>query len=312
MAWQDTQEKGNTFWLRLTLFLYKTIGTHLLKCMVVPVVIFWYWLFNPRLRRASKQYLERIRPYLQDASHPPLTSYQHLNHYGLVFVDKLAGWLGDISEDSLVLQGHEHFRQHYGRGALIVTSHFGNMELLRALKSNNQQVVNVLVYTKHTEHFNRLIKHINPDAMVHLISVDELGIDTAIHLQERLDAGEWVMVAADRTPIQSNRVEILPFLGHDSPWPQGAWLLANLLKCPVITVFCYPLKQQQHVSIHLLAEQLSFPRAQRQQQMRAAMLQYIHLIEYHCSIAPYQWFNFYPFWDYQTPTSTNKVTRQHD
>ena len=99
MAWQDTQERGNTFWLRVTLLLYKLIGRHLLKLIVAPLVIFWYWLFTPRLRRASRQYLDRITPHLQAAPAKPLSTYRHLLSFAWVFVDKLAGWLGDVSED---------------------------------------------------------------------------------------------------------------------------------------------------------------------------------------------------------------------
>ena len=311
MAWQDTQEKGNTFWLRLTLLLYKLIGRHLLKLLVAPVVIFWYWLFTPRLRRASRQYLNRVTPYLQAAPAKPLSTYRHLLSFAWVFVDKLAGWLGDVSEDELVLQGHEHFRAHYGKGALIITSHFGNMELLRAIKAGDPQVINVLVYNKHTEHFNRLLKHIDPTALVRLISVDELGIDTAMFLQERLDAGEWLMVAADRTPIQSQRTDVLPFLGHNSAWPQGGWLLASLLKCPVMAVFCYPHQDKQHVDIHLLSERFDFPRSERRQQLRRIMQDYIAIVEQHCSLTPYQWFNFYPFWDEQNPDPHTKAASEH-
>ena len=81
MAWQNIQERGNTFCLRITLLLYKLIGRHLLKCLIAPLVIFWYWLFTPRLRRASRQYLDRITPYLQAAPDKPLSTYRHLLHF---------------------------------------------------------------------------------------------------------------------------------------------------------------------------------------------------------------------------------------
>lgn len=47
------------------------------------------------------------------------------------------------------LHGHEHFRAHYHKGAVIVVSHFGNIELPRAVKSAHAQKINVLVYQKH-------------------------------------------------------------------------------------------------------------------------------------------------------------------
>lgn len=44
-----------------------------------------------------------------------------------------------------------------------------------------------------------------------LLSVDELGIETAMLLQDKMQQGEWVIVAADRVPVQSDRVQQIDF-----------------------------------------------------------------------------------------------------
>ncbi|MGE8559592.1 MAG: acyltransferase, partial [Acinetobacter sp.] len=214
-------------------------------------------------------------------------------------LDKIEGWLGKIPEQQLVLHGHEHFRAHYQKGAVIVVSHFGNIELLRAIKSEHPQKINVLVYQKHATKFNQFLKKLNDHADVNLVSVDELGIETALVLQEKLDRGEWVIVAADRVPVQSDRVQPISFLGEEANWPQGAWILASLLKVPVLAVFCYRVGDNFEVHIHSIAEQLNFPRKSRIQAMQNTTRQYVTLLEQHCIRAPYQWFNFYNFWNKQ-------------
>ncbi len=83
----------------------------------------------------------------------------------------------------------------------------GNIELLRAIKAEHPQKINVLVYQKHATKFNAFLKKLNEHADVNLVSVDELGIETALILQDKLDQGEWVIVAADRVPVQSDRVQ---------------------------------------------------------------------------------------------------------
>lgn len=48
-------------------------------------------------------------------------------------------------------------------------------------------------------------------ADVHLISVDELGIETScFNGREMLAQGEW-FIAADRVPVQSQRVQTVKF-----------------------------------------------------------------------------------------------------
>ena len=66
-----------------------------------------------------------------------------------------------------------------------------------------------------------ILKKLNEHADVNLVSVDELGIETALILQDKLDQGEWVIVAADRVPVQSDRVQSVCFLGEQALWPQG-------------------------------------------------------------------------------------------
>jgi predicted LPLAT superfamily acyltransferase len=154
----------------------------------------------------------------------------------------------------------------------------------------------VLVYQKHATKFNEFLKKLNDKADVCLLPVDELGIETAMILQDKMQQGEWVIVAADRVPVQSDRVQHVDFLGELAVFPQGAWILANLLKVPVIAVFCYRVQQQFQVHIHSIAEQVNLPRANRIESMQTITKTYVAVLEQHCVRAPYQWFNFYNFW----------------
>lgn len=299
-TWNQQQEKGNFFVLRLTLWLYRHLGRRVFLC-ILAVVIFWYWLFSPRTRRASLDYLQRIHRTAGDKSpfFPQPTwrhSYVHLQQFGLSIVDKMHAWAGGTQEQDLALFGHEHIRQHYGKGAIILVSHFGNIELLRAVKSDHHQVVNVLVYHRHAEQFNQFLQTINSKAGVRLISVADMGVETALILQQRLDAGEWIIVAADRTPVQSTRQQAIEFLGQTADFPEGAWWLAHLLNAPVLAVFCYPVQQQFQVHIHHLTDNLHLARHNRSQLLHDFMQQYVALLQQHCLNAPYQWFNFYDFW----------------
>lgn len=299
--WNELKEKGGMLPLTLMLWFYRLGGRFLCR-LVLYFVILWYWLFSNIAKQASLQYLRKVHAFAGAQSpfqrEPTIANtYMHLMEFGECILDKIEGWLGHISDSKINLHGHENFRAHYQKGAIILVSHFGNIELLRAIKSAHSQKINVLVYQKHASKFNQFLKKINPNADVHLICVDELGIETAILLQEKLDQGEWIIVAADRLPVQSNRVQTIPFLAEDATWPQGAWILANLLKVPVLAVFCYRQKDHFDVHIHHLAEKVELPRATRLKSMQNITREYVELLEQHCVRAPYQWFNFYPFWN---------------
>ena len=298
--WSELKEKGGMLPLTLVLCLYRLGGRWLCR-LCLYLIIFWYWLFSQTARQASLNYLQYVHAFARQqspfAQAPSMShTYAHLMAFGECILDKIEGWLGHIPAQQLRLHGHEHLRQYYQKGAIIVVSHFGNIELLRAIKSDTPQKINVLVYQKHATQFNQFLKKLNPKADVHLISVDELGIETALLLQDKLDQGEWVIVAADRVPVESQRVQQVEFLGEHAAWPQGAWILASLLKVPVLAIFCYRYQRHFDLHIHPLAEKVEFPRATRMQAMQHLTRRYVALLEQHCVRAPYQWFNFYQFW----------------
>ncbi len=299
--WNELKEKGGMLPLILMLGIYR-LGGRLLVRMVLYVVILWYWFFSKLARQASLHYLQKLHVFA--GSESPFANmptrantYVHLMAFGECILDKIEGWLGHIPDSKLNLHGHEHFQAHYQKGTIILVSHFGNIELLRAIKSDHAQKINVLVYQKHASKFNQFLKKLNAKADIHLISVDELGIETAVLLQEKLDQGEWIIVAADRLPVQSNRVQNISFLGDAAEWPQGAWILASLLKVPVLAIFCYRNSNFFDVHIHHLAEKVELPRATRLLSMQKITQDYVTLLEQHCIRAPYQWFNFYQFWN---------------
>ncbi len=311
--WSRQQEKGGFFLLKLVFWLYRYLGRGIL-IFILNMIICWYWIFAGQVRRYSLDYLQRLHVFAGDQSpfsEMPnwLDSYRHVQAFGVSILDKMAGWLGDVPEQQLQLFGHVHFREHYQKGAIILASHFGNIELLRAIKSDHPQMVNVLVYRKHAEQFNAFLQSLNPKAGVRLIAVDDIGIDTAMLLQQRIDAGEWIVIAADRIPVASDRKQNISFLGSEAAWPEGAWLIAHLLQAPVLAVFCYPYQQQIQLHIHHLADNLHLPRHHRQQVLQGYMQQYVALVEQHCIRAPLQWFNFYQFWNSSECYPKNKSSQ---
>lgn len=298
--WAGIQEKGGSFWLGLMLFFYRCGGRFLFRTVLI-FVIAWYWLFARQARQASLNYLQQLHVWAGTASPFPqapgaVASYRHFLAFGNSAFDKIAGWLGDVPAGELVIHGREHLQALYGKGALLVGSHFGNLELLRAAMSNAPQAVNVLVHTRHAESFNRFLSSVNPDAAVRLIQVTDIGMDGAMQLQDRIQAGEWLVVAADRTPVQSSRVQHANFLGASALFPEGPWRLAALLKCPVLLVFCYRVNNRHEVHIQPFRDSLQLPRGARQEALAGAIQDYARALEARCLHAPEQWFNFYDFW----------------
>ena len=126
--WNDIKERGGMFSLTLVLAFYRLGGRWLCRVLMYFIIL-WFWIFSVTARQASLQYLTRLHHFAGPDSPfknaPGLShSYLHLMQFGECILDKIEGWLGKISEQQLVLQGNEHLRAHYQKGAVIVVSHF--------------------------------------------------------------------------------------------------------------------------------------------------------------------------------------------
>lgn len=85
-------------------------------------------------------------------------------------------------------------------------------------------------------------------------------------------------------------------MGQKAPFPQGPFILASLLRCPVDLLFA--LRQQGKLQIYCepFADPLQLPRANRQQALQQTIDRYAERLEYYALLSPLDWFNFFDFW----------------
>jgi predicted LPLAT superfamily acyltransferase len=285
-------------------FAYSLFGRVGFSIFLYPVMTYFF-LTSPAVRRASLEFLSRVQQHAGAVSVPSRApgwrqSFRHFLSFGETILDKLAAWRGEIGLEDVDYVNREELEalQTSGQGCVLIASHLGNMEVCRALGSLYPDLkINALVHTMHSGNFNRLMRKINPRAMLSLIQVTEMGLETAMMLREKVQQGEIVVIVGDRIPVgQSSRITWVPFLGHPAPFPQGPFILAALLECPVLLIFCLKRRNRYHIIFEPLAEGIELPRRQRTEALSYWMLRYVERLQHYCVSDPYQWFNFFDFW----------------
>ncbi|WP_318478138.1 glycosyltransferase family 2 protein [Photobacterium leiognathi] len=314
--WSSHAERGTILGIKTLLAVYSLLGRKAFN-VLLKAVMGYYYLTGKKARKASEDYLEQLESYASDnqlALPSKLNSYDHLLSFGHTMLDKLVAWKGDYSENNLTIHGDEHFNELAKRqqGIVVLGSHLGNLELCRALSSRHPDIkINALVFTEHAERFNAVLKAINPDSDLNLIQVNELGADTAIMLQQKVEQGEWVVIVGDRTSVtKEQRVVWADFLGKPAPFPQGPFILASVLKVPVYTLF--GLRDDSQATPHFdvyfepFSEQLILPRKTRETALQETVQQYASRLESYTIKAPLQWYNFFNFWQLSGKNNDNQ------
>ena len=287
--------------IRLSFGVYRLCGPIVLQLFLYPIVTY-YWLAKRSARQASRDYLNKIAAL---APHSGIkgdawNSYRHFLSFANAIIDKLAAWSGSLALDDVVYRGRTSLQKDLqpGRGALLLASHLGNLEVCRAIAVLDPALkINVLVHTKHARKFNRLLSFYNAKSALNLMQVTEINAATAMLLAEKIEHGELVIIAADRTPVtNSRRVVQVDFLGAPALFPQGGFILAALLKCPVYLLFCLKEEQGYTIVFEHFGSALRFPRAERERLIQEAAQRYATRLQGYCLSHPLQWYNFYDFW----------------
>lgn len=302
--WSSIYERGSLLGLKTLFMLYKFGGRYLATVALYPV-IFYFLLTGKTSRLASQKYLHKMYEAGYLVKKPTFwMSFKHFLTMGFAALDKVDVWLNKITMDSIKHVNYSIFGDLFARnkGALIIGSHLGNLEICRALaKDNAKACFNVLVFTEHAQKFNSFINSLNGDVKVNLIEVTEMGPDFAIMLQSKIEQGEYVVIAGDRTSTTvAGRVIYSDFLGAPAPFSQGPFILAGILQCPVLMMFCLKNQKSAKQEYHLIFEELSagihWTRKTRDKELTLLVNKYSETLEKYCAQYPMQWFNFFDFW----------------
>ena len=318
--WSVQKEAAAGYWnVKLMLILFRLLPIMLLRLLAFPVG-FFYFLFSKKARNHSIDYLRHItdvqKTTAQDTQNgggqKKLSSLVHIVSFALALVEKVEAWGGKVSSKRVIYNDDDiddlTDKLEKGEGVILISSHLGNMEFIRALAEQNRTKVsreipvNAIVDFTVTAHFTRMLKELNPHSTTRLLHAAEMGADTVMLLQDRLAAGEMVVIAGDRTAAgPESRYLSLPFLGENAPFPYGPFFLAALLNVPVYLVFAVrendlSLKSRYSMFIHKCSLSFDCPRREREQRIKDLMLWFVSYLEQYCQRYPYQWYNFFDFW----------------
>ncbi|MEE9658020.1 glycosyltransferase family 2 protein [Enterobacter cloacae complex sp. CARB60] len=305
--WAQQEEVKGLWGMRLMLRVWELLGRRAFTVLLWPTIGV-YWLIARPARQASRQWIERVKQELRQRNMPVparLNSFFHFMRFGNAMLDKVASWRGELKFDRDVVfapGAGEALDIAAPQGKLLLASHLGDVEACRALAQlEDSKIINALVFSENAQRFKQIMSEMAPQASVNLMSVTDIGPDTAIAIKEKLERGEWVAIVGDRIAVNPQRggewrVIWSPFMGQPAPFPQGPFILASILRCPVLLIFA--LHQQGKLTLHCepFADPLLLPRGERQQALQDTVDRYAQRLEHYALTSPLDWFNFFDFW----------------
>lgn len=292
MSWAAQPERGAPWITRSALWLALNTGRLAAPLLLWPATA-WFLATSATARHASRDYLGRVlaRP----ATLLDIT--RHFHSFACAVLDRVLLLAGRDAGFAIETEGLDHVLATLAqnRGCILLGAHLGSFEVLRTVARQAPVPVWALMYRRNAGALTPLLDRLAPSLHDRVL---EIG-DTASMIQARecVERGEIVGILADRAP-PGHRMVTVPFFAQPAAFPSGPFVLASMLAAPVILFHATRTAPGRYnVRFEPFLDRVILNRATRAQDLQSAIASYATALESACRAHPFQWFNFFPFWE---------------
>ncbi len=291
--WLTRGERGQVWLINIVFRLALLVGRRPMK-LAVAVIALWYRVVDREACAASASWLRRVH-----GREPGYWEvYRHLRCFAQVTLDKVFFLTGNTASLKVERNGKDALAAQVasGRGAVLLGSHLGSYDAMRASGFAEGTPIQVIGYFENARRINALLDRLNPELAERVIHLGDDPIGTMARVRERVEQGELVALLGDRVGLSDRTVRV-DFMGGEATFPAGPFLLASILRCPIYLVFgIYHEPDRYTLHCEPFADAIDLPRGQREEKLREWVGRYASRLEERARAAPDNWFNFFDLW----------------
>lgn len=272
-----------------------------LAYVMVWFAALYFYFFVGKARRGSLKYLDRISPGRGWAKRQWQT-YRHLVTFGYLLLDRAVMLMNSKHGFAISCDGLEHLTKvsASGGGLLVLTAHFGNAEIAAPYfsKLGFTHKVHIVMYmdTKDgTEKFHA--RHRKLLDKIEIISTTD-PLSAGVRIIRAIKEGGVVAMRADRT--MSGKMVSATLLGGRISLPAGPFVSGAICGAPMVSIYtCRIGYRRYHCIVRPMKRCGDEAGGTRDERMNAAAQEYADGLEQVLRKYPYQWSNFYDYWQVQ-------------
>jgi len=300
--WAAQRERGSGALLRTALWCVMHAGWPLGRLLLLPITA-WFLATSGGARAASRCYLHAAlgRPART------LDVARHFHTFASAVLDRVFLLSGRLRGFSISTEGLEHVTAILasGHGCILLGAHLGSFEVLRSVAQTCPVPVWALMFRRNQGALTTLLDRLAPDLRDSVLEIGEPS--SMIRAHECVERGEIVGILADRSPTGHRQIQA-PFFGRPAAFPSGPFILASTLAAPVVLFHAVRTGPRRYaVRFEPFADRVVLRRASRSADLAGHVARYAAALERACRAHPYNWFNFFPFWEPANAEATNAV-----
>jgi len=289
MSQWDGKSKGKVLGYKIFIFFIQKLGIKS-AYFILYFVSFYYLLFSVQGTKANLNYFHKRLGFSKFKSF--LKVYKSNFIFGQTIIDKVAISFGLGNKFTYNHDGGEVIKEllKNKKGGILISAHVGNFEIAEYFFSEIDEFSQINLVTTDNEHraIKDYLESISIKSSIKFIIIKE-DMSHIFNINNALNNNELICITGDRY-FEGSKILSEELLGKKANFPAGPFLLGSRLKVPVIFVY---VMRETNKHYHLYAIEAKFKHKDAQDLLK----KYTESIEKILQKYPYQWFNYFDFWN---------------
>jgi predicted LPLAT superfamily acyltransferase len=244
---EQKEQSAGKFRIMILWYLYSLAGKNLVKIICFPVIAFIYPFATPA-KRAIKKFYSQLDAFEKENNLPRKrkpSTFMHLLSFAWSMVDKTDACTLAKNPPEISFTGGDAKRFvsliESGKGAMLISSHLGTIEVLPYAKSQSIRNPHVHAFKQlgHNSIFTEILSSKLDKRSLTVHPTEEIGVETAVVMKDAIANGDLVIMAGDRLSASNPNAYLREtFLGKSCKFPKGVYVFAKLMDAPIFFATC--------------------------------------------------------------------------
>jgi predicted LPLAT superfamily acyltransferase len=285
----DGKYKGSALGTRIFLKIVLLFGLFPAYCLLVPVSL--YFVFQEKKSRRAIAFFR---------SHLGLSTtffhyWRHFFSFGMTILDRYGFLLQSKTPFSFIAINEENIVNALaeGKGAILLSAHVGNWEIAgNQLYDRIQKPIHLAMIDAEKPEIRNIFAKALKKRRISIIPINQDGIGFMTEIVNALRRNEIICMHGDR--MFGKKGDAALFLNAPVMFPRGPFAIAAATGAPIIPIFTYKKGLKQYI-FHTF-ERIDV-KGSEDGRITEGLNTYVHFLEQVVKENPYEWFNFYDFWE---------------
>jgi predicted LPLAT superfamily acyltransferase len=284
---------GSSIGYMIFIFVIQYIGLWFAYFILLFVTLY-YCLFSIT---SSQNIYSFYKTRLSYSKFKSITSvYRNYYNFGQTLIDRIASLSGKYNFE-IEFEGEKYLHElaKNGQGGFMFGAHIGNWEIASHYLKRIPTTFAIVIYENEKVNIKKQIEKVGINQSVKFIYIKN-DLSHIFEIAESLSHNQIICMHADRY-VDGVKTISSELFGALANFPIGPWILASKFKVPVTFVFGM---KESYKKYHFYASTpkiYCWEKNNIETGIKNSIAEYTLQIESKIKKYPYQWFNFFNFWN---------------